>query len=66
MYIWAPVPTRQTSLEFVADLLKHTGVAVVPGIGFGECGEGYVRIALVQSEARLAEFVDRAEKWLAK
>ena len=29
-------------------------------------GEGYVRIALVQSEARLAEFVDRAEKWLAK
>lgn len=66
MYIWAPVPTRQNSFDFTADLLKHAGVAVVPGIGFGECGEGFVRIALVQSEARLAEFVDRAEKWLAK
>lgn len=66
MYIWAPVPTRQTSFDFVVDLLKNTGVAVVPGVAFGECGEGFVRIALVQSETRLAEFVDRAEKWLAK
>ena len=66
MYLWAPVPTRQKSFDFVKDLLHHTGVAVVPGIAFGECGEGYIRIALVQSEARLAEFADRAEKWLAK
>jgi len=66
MYLWAPVPTKQNSFDFVADLLKNTGVAVVPGIGFGECGEGYIRIALVQSEARLAEVADRAEKWLAK
>jgi LL-diaminopimelate aminotransferase len=66
MYLWAPVPTKQKSFDFVADLLKNTGVAVVPGIGFGECGEGYIRIALVQSEARLAEVVARAEKWLAK
>ena len=66
MYLWAPVPTKQKSFDFVADLLKITGVAVVPGIGFGECGEGYIRIALVQSEARLAEVAARAEKWLAK
>lgn len=66
MYLWAPVPTKQKSFDFVADLLKNTGVAVVPGIGFGECGEGYIRIALVQSEARLAEVAARAEKWLAK
>ena len=66
MFIWAPVPTRQTSFEFVADLLKNTGVTVVPGIAFGQCGEGYVRIALVQPEARLSEVVDRTEKWLSK
>jgi LL-diaminopimelate aminotransferase len=66
MYLWAPVPTKQNSFDFVVDLLKNTGVAVVPGIGFGECGEGYIRIALVQSEARLAEVAARAEKWLAK
>lgn len=66
MYLWAPVPTRQKSFDFVKDLLQYTGVAVVPGIAFGECGEGYIRIALVQSETRLAEFADRAEKWLAK
>ena len=66
MYLWAPVPTKQKSFDFVADLLKNTGVAVVPGIGFGECGEGYIRIALVQSESRLAEVAARAEKWLAK
>ena len=66
MYLWAPVPTKQNSFDFVVDLLKHTGVAVVPGIGFGECGEGYIRIALVQSEARLAEVAARTEKWLAK
>ena len=41
MYLWAPVPTKQKSFDFVADLLKNTGVAVVPGIGFGECGEGW-------------------------
>ena len=66
MYLWAPVPTKQKSFDFVADLLKNTGVAVVPCIAFGECGEGYIRIALVQSEARLAEVAARAEKWLAK
>ena len=66
MYIWAPVPTRQNSFDFFVDLLKNTGVAVVPGIAFGECGEGFVRIALVQSEERLADVVSRAEKWLSK
>lgn len=66
MYIWAPVPTQQSSFDFAVDLLKNTGVAVVPGIGFGDCGEGYIRIALVQSEARLGEVVSRTEKWLAK
>lgn len=66
MYLWMPVPTKQKSFDFSADLLKHAGVAVVPGIAFGDCGEGFIRIALVQSEARLAEVATRTEKWLAQ
>ena len=64
MYIWAKVPTRQSSLEFTKDLLKHTGVVVIPGNAFGEWGEGFIRIALVQSEERLIEAVNRIREWL--
>jgi len=64
MYIWAKVPTKQSSFDFTVDLLNHTGVAVVPGKAFGDCGEGFVRIALVQPEERLMEAVARIKKWL--
>ena len=64
MYVWAPVPGKKTSLEFAANLLHNTGVAVIPGSAFGECGEGFVRFALVQPEARLEECVRRIGKWL--
>jgi LL-diaminopimelate aminotransferase len=64
MYIWAPVPTKQTSVDFTADLIANTGVAVIPGSGFGPHGEGYVRIALVQPQDRLQEAVTRIGKWL--
>lgn len=66
MFLWAPVPTRQTSLAFTVDLLQNTGIAVIPGIAFGACGEGFVRIALVQPEERLAEGVNRVANWLEK
>jgi LL-diaminopimelate aminotransferase len=64
MFVWAPVPTKQSSIDFVVDLLKNTGVAVIPGSGFGQYGEGFVRMALVQPEDRLAEAVFRIKKWL--
>ncbi|CUH94253.1 LL-diaminopimelate aminotransferase [Propionispora sp. 2/2-37] len=64
MFVWAPVPTRQSSLDFTVDLLKNTGIAVIPGIAFGEYGEGFVRIALVQPEERLRECVERLSGWL--
>lgn len=64
MYVWAPVPTSQSSFEFTVSLLQNTGVAVIPGSAFGKCGEGYVRIALVQPENRLIEAVSRIKKWL--
>lgn len=55
-YIWAHLPEKYSalsSLDFVALMLKETGVAVAPGSGFGEYGEGYVRFALVQEIPRL-------------
>lgn len=64
MYVWAPVPTKQSSVEFAADLLRHTGVAVIPGVAFGHFGEGFVRFALVQPEQRLEEAVVRMRQWL--
>lgn len=64
MYVWAPVPTKQSSYDFTVSLLKNTGVAVIPGSAFGVYGESYVRIALVQPENRLEEAVNRIKKWL--
>ena len=63
MFCWAPVPPGfESSLAFAMELLERAGVTVVPGSGFGAMGEGHVRIALVQSEARLAEAVERIER----
>lgn len=60
LYVWMPVPPRfSNSLDFTAELLDRTGVLVAPGSGFGKAGEGYVRIALCDSEARLREAVTR-------
>ncbi|HYG56732.1 MAG TPA: aminotransferase class I/II-fold pyridoxal phosphate-dependent enzyme [Symbiobacteriaceae bacterium] len=60
MFCWAPIPLGfGSSLAFAMELLQETGVTIVPGSGFGAQGEGYVRIALVQSEERLAEAVER-------
>jgi LL-diaminopimelate aminotransferase len=63
MYVWIPTPNKQSSFDFTVDLLKNTGVAVIPGVAFGEYGEGYIRIALVQSEERLSEAINRIKKW---
>ncbi|CAM3363283.1 aminotransferase class I/II-fold pyridoxal phosphate-dependent enzyme [Brevibacillus invocatus] len=55
MFVWAPVPKGWTSDAFAFALLEETGVVVIPGSAFGEQGEGYVRIALVQSPEVLRE-----------
>ncbi|MFC8684128.1 aminotransferase class I/II-fold pyridoxal phosphate-dependent enzyme [Brevibacillus porteri] len=57
MFVWAAVPNGWTSREFAFALLEKAGVVVVPGIAFGEEGEGYVRIALVQPPEILLEAV---------
>ncbi len=60
MFVWAKIPdpyARRGSLEFAKHLIRHAGVAVSPGIGFGERGEGYVRFALVENEHRIAQAI---------
>ncbi|PWI58263.1 LL-diaminopimelate aminotransferase [Sulfoacidibacillus thermotolerans] len=55
MFIWLKTPNHMKSREFSRQLLEKTGVACVPGVGFGPEGEYYVRFALVQSEQILQE-----------
>src|SRR5262249_17410813 len=56
LYLWLPIPRRfAKSLDFTSELLDKTGVLVAPGSGFGEAGEGYVRIALCAHEDRVRE-----------
>jgi alanine-synthesizing transaminase len=60
MFVWAPIPEAlrgMGSLEFAKLLLAEAKVAVSPGIGFGEYGEGYVRFALVENEHRIRQAV---------
>jgi LL-diaminopimelate aminotransferase len=60
MFVWAPLPDGYTnSKEFAIELLETTGVLVIPGIAFGNEGEGYVRIGLVQTEAEINEALQR-------
>lgn len=60
MFVWAPVPPGfSSSHQFAEELLRKTGVLVIPGNAFGDLGEGYVRIALVVPEDRLQEAVNR-------
>ncbi len=60
MFVWAPIPEpfrALGSLEFSKKLLREARVAVAPGIGFGEGGEGYVRFALVENGHRIRQAV---------
>jgi len=63
LYVWLPIPRRYaSSLEFTRDLVDQTGVVVAPGSGFGAAGEGYVRVALCDTEERLALAGERMAK----
>jgi alanine-synthesizing transaminase len=58
MFVWAPIPEAFRaigSLEFAKLMIQEAKVAVSPGIGFGEYGEGYVRFALVENEQRIRQ-----------
>jgi len=64
MYLWIPIPTEEPGLAFCKRALESQGVIVLPGSSMGEGGEGYFRIALTTSEARLQEAARRLGRLL--
>jgi len=68
MFAWAPLPPAlksMGSLEFSKQLLLHAEVAVAPGVGYGEEGEGFVRIAMVENEQRLRQAARNVKRYLS-
>ncbi|WP_123041670.1 aminotransferase class I/II-fold pyridoxal phosphate-dependent enzyme [Cohnella candidum] len=64
MFVWAPVPEGWSSRRFSREMLAKAGVASIPGNAFGARGEGFVRLALVESEQRLEEAAERIGAFL--
>jgi len=68
MFVWAPIPDQFAhlgSLEFAKLLVAEAGVAVAPGVGFGEYGDQYVRLALVENEQRIRQAARAVKKFFA-
>ena len=69
MFLWAKIPDfliEMGSLEFSKQLLAEAKVAVSPGIGFGEYGEGYVRFSLIENEHRTRQAIRGIKQFLSK
>jgi alanine-synthesizing transaminase len=67
MFAWAPIPDQFAhlgSLEFAKLLIQETGVAVAPGVGFGEYGDQYIRLAFVENEQRIRQAARNIKKML--
>lgn len=66
MFVWARIPDKfqeMGSLEFSLQMLKEAKVALSPGVGFGDVGEGYVRFALVENEQRIKQAIRGIKRW---
>jgi LL-diaminopimelate aminotransferase len=72
-YIWVPLPSGVSSGDWAGKLLNEEGVVVTPGRGYGEYGEGYIRVALtvkaedvegtlLEAVRRIKEFLKRGER----
>jgi alanine-synthesizing transaminase len=68
MFVWARVSDEhlagQSTLEFALRMMEEAEVALSPGRGFGENGEGYVRVAMVENELRLKQAMRQLDKAL--
>ncbi|MHC1570822.1 MAG: LL-diaminopimelate aminotransferase [Methermicoccaceae archaeon] len=61
-YVWARLERGVGSVEYARRLLDEAGLVITPGVGFGEHGEGYVRLAMTQPTPRIEEAIRRAER----
>ncbi len=67
IYVWAQLPKGfNDSIEFCNRLLEETGVSTTPGVVYGECGEGYLRISLGSPTDRIQEAINRIVDWVQK
>ncbi len=63
LYVWAKLPGGVTSAEYAARLIEDCSVVVTPGRGYGEQGEGYIRLSVTTPDDRLEEGLKRLEAW---
>jgi LL-diaminopimelate aminotransferase len=61
-YLWIQVPKGYSSAEFSTLLIERTGIVATPGNGFGEGGEGFIRMAITVDESRLTEAIERLKR----
>ncbi len=59
VFVWCPIPTSESAVKFCDRVLRDADVVLAPGTGFGEAGEGYVRISLTASSDQLVEAMRR-------
>jgi len=63
LYVWAKVPAGYTSIDFATQLLSDKAIVVTQGSGYGQFGEGYIRLSLTISDSQLDKGVDRLNNW---
>ncbi len=66
IYVWSSLPRGWNSFAFVTDVLEKVHLSLTPGTLFGQCGEGYFRIALTTSIEQLKEAMNRLHEWMKK
>jgi alanine-synthesizing transaminase len=70
MFVWAKVPKEHSkgkgSIDYAMELAEHAEVAIAPGRAFGEGGENYMRIALVENEQRLRQAIRNIGRYVRK
>ncbi|MEK7847306.1 MAG: LL-diaminopimelate aminotransferase, partial [Chloroflexota bacterium] len=65
LYIWARLPEGERSITFASRLLEEASVVVTPGVGYGQQGEGYIRLSLTTPDDQVEEGLRRLRAWHA-